>query len=237
MKQIIKCLCLTLPKKLRVDLRLIIDDRNNTEFISMREDIKNISVNFYPTIGVSIIRPREIDENGKFQSAPWNPDDNLGMTKYNFPTFVNELKGIQKDLRIPKLYTYQGKRLELNEAEAEKIRRVFMIGNMTIELSAVVITKADTDGTDMRIEGIKMKFNNERSSVLLTLNDLDSLVYNLDHLDIDSLAMLMYLNYATKPNHPMNFDTAGREAPKPNVDIQPLKKTFASPEDDIEIPT
>ena len=33
---------------------------------------------------------------------------------------------LQEDLKITDLYTYHGKRLELNEEVASKIRRVFM---------------------------------------------------------------------------------------------------------------
>ena len=53
-----------------------------------------------------------------------------------------------------KVHTYHGKRLELNEEVAAKIRRVFMIGNVTLELSAVVVVQQD----ESRVEGIKVKF-------------------------------------------------------------------------------
>lgn len=229
MKQVVKCHCLTIPKKVRVDIRITVDDRNAPEFRSSRDDTQSTSITVYPTISIQLIRPAEIDENGKFNRAPWNPNDSIGMTKYNYPIFVNELMGIQQDMKTPDLYTYQGKRLELNEAVAAKIRRVFRVGSTTLELSAVVISQEGVDN-DERVEGIKMKFNNEQSSVLLTLNELDTLVYTLDHLDVDSVALLMYLNYINKPNHPTSFDTSSS---KPLVDIQPLEKAFASPEDDL----
>ena len=90
-----------------------------------------------------------------------------------------------------------------------------MIGNVTLELSAVVIVQDD----ESRIEGIKMKFNNEQSSVLLTLNELTSLIYNLDHLDVDSVALMLYMNYITKPDKPTTFDSSSLQ--QPVVDILP----------------
>lgn len=230
MKQVVKCHCLTIPKKVRMDIRITVDDRNAPEFRSTRDDAQSTIITVYPTISIQIIRAAEIDENGKFTKAPWNPNDSLGMTKYNYPIFVTELMGIQQDMKTPELYTYQGKRLELNEAAAAKIRRVFRIGSMTLELSAIVISQPGVDGEDTRVEGIKMKFNNEQSSVSLTLNELDTLVYTLNHLDVDSMGLLMYLNYVNKPGNPTKFDTS---ISKPVVDIQPLEKTFASPEDDL----
>ncbi len=233
-KQVVRCHILTIAKKLRVDVRISVDDRFSAMFSSTYDDAKNTSITIYPSIGVQLLKPGGVDENGKVVRAPWNPNDNLGMTKYNFPIFVNELAGIQQDMKTPNLYTYQGKRLELNEEVAAKIRRVFVIGNMMIELSAVVITQDDSvEGVDARVEGIKMKFNNEQSSVQLTLNELNSFVWNLEHTDIDTLCMLMYLNFVNKPTHPRNFDSAGAIAPKPEVDIEPLKKAFASEDDDI----
>lgn len=233
MNQMVRCTVVNIPKKLQVHIRLSVTERNPVKFTNVRDDTKNVSLNIYPTINVQITRPSEMDENGKFKRAPWDPEDTIGMTKYNFPIFVNELIGINKDMRTPNLYTYQGNRLELNEDAASKIRRVFVIGNTTLELSAVVIIQEGVDG-DQRLEGIKLKFNNEKHSVLLTLNDLESLVFNLTHLEIDTLSMLMYLSYVNKPDHPTSFDTTGATGPKPAVDIQPIQKSFASPDDNID---
>ena len=63
-----------------------------------------------------------------------------------------------------------------------------MIGTVTLELTAVVITQQD----ESRVEGIKMKYNNEQSTVLLTLNDLRSLIFTLEHTDIDNVSMSLY---------------------------------------------
>lgn len=217
MKQSVRFLNLTIPGKLRVEVRITVDDRGS-EYVSDFNGNKSASISLMPIIGVSITRPSEIDENGKRVRAPWNPNDSLGMTKYNLPILVEELNGIQEDLKTIDLYTYQGKRLELNEEVAAKIRRVFMIGNTTLELSAVVIVQPEDD---KRVEGIKMKFNNEQSSVLLTLNELSSLSFTLQNMDVDSLAMLMYLNYITKPEKPTLFDSSTLS---PKVDILPKEE-------------
>lgn len=210
MKQYARYQTLLIPGKLRCDLRITVDDRGS-EYSSNKDGNKSTSISLMPIISVGIIRPSELDEAGNRVRAPWNANDNLGMTKFNFPLFIEEIKGIKEDMKIPELYTYHGKRLELNEEIAAKIRRPFVIGSMTVELSAVVITQPD----ESRVEGVKMKFNNEQSTVLLTINELNSLVYNLDHMDIDSLSMFMYLNYITKPEHPTAFNSNNL------VDIQP----------------
>lgn len=211
MKQNVKYQSLIIPGKLRLEVRISVDERN-AEYQSTFEGNKSTGINFLPIVSLNIIRPTEVDENGQRVKARFNPNDNLGMTKYNIGLFTTELGGMINDLKTPELYEYHGKRLELNEAVAEKVRRPFMIGNITVELSAVVIIKAD----DTRVEGVKLKFNNEQSSVLLTLNELNALHFTLDHLDVDSIALLMYLNYVEKPNHPTSFNEV-----LPEVDIKP----------------
>jgi hypothetical protein len=213
MKQVVRYQNLVIPSKLRTEVRITVDDRG-AEYTSNFEGNKSTSISLFPIVSITLTRQGETDDNGNRVKAPWNPNDNLSMTKYNLPVFINELIGIQQDMKIPELYTYQGNRLELNEEVAQKTRRVFMIGNVTLELSPLVIMQAD----ETRVEGIKMKFNNEQSSVLLTLNELDSLSFNIRNLDIDSIAFLMYTNYITKPNNPKNFDNRSLA---PKTDIQP----------------
>lgn len=215
MKQSVRFQNLILAGKLRCEIRIIVDDNRSVEYKSTFENNQSTGITLFPIISLIILRPSEIDDNGYRVKAPWNMNDSIGMTKYNFPTFLNNLKEIKDDMKTPELYTYQGKRLELNEEIAEKSRKVFPIGNAVIELVPVVIVQQD----DSRIEGIRMKFNNESSTVLLSLNDIDALIYNLEYMDIDSIALLMYLNYITKPNKPTMFDSSSLSSPK--VDIVP----------------
>lgn len=214
MKQNVKYRSLVIPGKLTIEVRIMIDDRGG-EYLSSFDGNKSTSVSFFPIVSITLTKPAELDDNGNRVRAPWNPNDNLGMTKFNMPIMYNNLKAIQEDMKTPELYTYHGKRLELNEEAAAKIRKVYLIGNTTIELSAVVVLNT---ADDSRVEGIKMKFNNEQSSVLLTLNELDSLIYNLGHMDVDSIAFLMYLNYINKPDKPKTFDASTLT---PKVDIAP----------------
>lgn len=222
MKQMVRYRCLAIAGKLTMDIRITIDDRS-AEYTSMFDGNKSTSITFYPIITLSLTKPMETDENGNRIRPPWNPNDNLGMTKFNLPIFFNELRGIREDMKIPDLYKYHGKRLELNEEVATKIRRVFIIGNTTLELSAVVVINT---ADESRVEGIKMKFNNEQSSVLLTLNEVDSLIYNIDHLNTDAIAFMMYMNYITRPEKPKNLD-AKTIAPMV-VDIKPKPEEFPS---------
>lgn len=216
MKQTVKYRILSIPGKVTVEVRIAVDD-HGAEFNSNMDGIKFTSLNIYPIITIGITRLGERDENGMRVKAPYNPNDSLGMTKFNLPVLYDELCGIQNDMKKPELYTYHGKRLELNEELAEKIRRVFMVGNTTVELSAVVITQTD----ESRVEGIKMKFNNEASSVLLTLNELTSLVYNIDHLDIDNVAINMYKAYIAGDHKSATSSGYTVDFPLPPVDIVP----------------
>lgn len=212
-KQYVRYQGLIIPSKLRLDIRLTIDERGG-EYVSSNADISSSNITFFPIIGLTITRKNEIDENGQKIKIPFNPNDTLNMSKFTMPLLANNLKGIQKDLLIIDMYKYQGKRLELNEKLAEEKRRVFMVGNTTLELTIVVIVQED----ESRVEGIKMKFNNEQSSVLLTLNELDSLVYTLDHLDVDSIAFLLYINYVNRKDPPKIFNNNNIQ---PIVDIIP----------------
>lgn len=215
MKHVLRYNCFTIPDKLRGDIRISFDDNRTPELSSVWEGNDMYNVNLFPLFSLGIIRKTELNDEGVYQKAPWNPNDNLGMTKYNLPIFLKELLGIQKDLEIPELYTYHGNRLELNEEIASKIRRPFMVGNTTVELSAVIITQMD----DTRVEGIKIKFNNEQSSVMLTLNDLTSLVYNLEKLNMDNLALQIYSSFKNKKDL--------KEIPQNNsVDILPKMNSF-----------
>ena len=90
-------------------------------------------------------------------------------------------------------------------------------------LPSVTLLEGVNRVDDTRVEGIKMKFNNEQSSVLLTLNELDSLVFNLRNMDVDSVALLLYLNYINKPAGTKNFNA---NALTPKVDIAPKESEF-----------
>jgi len=218
-KQIIRFTNLIIPTKLRSEVRIVIESHRSPEYISNFNDDKYTSISLQPLVTLVIVRQTESDENGDRRKAPWNPNDALSMTKVTLPVFVNELIGIQQDLKTPELYTYTGKRLELNEEAAAKVRRVFMVGNMTLELSAVVIVQLD----DTRVEGIKMKFNNEQSSVLLTLNEIEALGFNLKNLDIDSISMLMYIHFTTKSGNG-NGKSMNQNTFKQNTKVDILPK-------------
>ena len=215
MKQIVKYRILNITGKLTMEIRLTVEN-NGGEYISMRDGNRYTNVNLSPVIGLSLLKASETDENGNKIAAPWNRNDHLSMTKYNLPILYEELHGIQQDMKKPELYKYQGNRLELNEGLAEEVRRVFMISQTTVELSAVVIVQPD----ETRVEGIKMKLNNEQSVVLLTLNELNSLVFNIDHIDVDNTALLMFNNFVKNADS-INTTTTEFNFPLPAVDIVP----------------
>ena len=197
MKKSIKYKLLTIPNKIQVDLKIITDDSGgplSTEFVSTTKDF--ISLNLYPLVTISIVRPYEIDESGVKRRAPWNQNDSLPLTRYTLPIFLKEFLDLKKDLEIQELYTYIENRLELNDVVAEKIVRKFKVGNNSVELAPVVISLID----DSRVEGIKLKINNEESTVLLTLNDIESLSYVLKSTQFDQLVLTLYNIYKGNKN-------------------------------------
>lgn len=211
MKQTIRYRFLVIPTKLSAEIRITFDP-SQSEYNSSYEGGTSTSISLFPFISITLTRPSEVDENGKFSRGQYNPNDTLTMTKFTLPIFIRELTAICNDMRIPEMYSYTGSRLDLNDTEAEKARRVFMIATTTLELVPVVIEQLD----DTRVEGVKMKFNNEQSSVALTINELDALVYNLNHLDPDNLALQLYTSNTHKDTAKANVDK-----PKPYVDIAP----------------
>lgn len=224
MKETLKYQFLAIPGKMRGEIRLIIDERSVYQGSS--DNGKTTSLTFFPFISLSITRPFETDDSGNRIRPQWNPSDTLSMTKFNLPVFLRELKSIIKDMTIPELYTYTGNRLELNDSTAEKIRKVFTIATTTVELSAVVVVQPD----DSRVEGIKIKFNNEQSSLMLTFNEVTSLAYNLDHMNVDTVALQMYSKFCKTGEQKtlMNPVLASTK-----VDIPPVKSEFS---DDDDVP-
>ena len=85
-------------QELRVDVKVITDDSNVSEYVSSGGDV--CSLTLYPLVSISIVRGFEIDENGVRVRPPWNPNDSLPLTKYNVAVFLKELKEIANDMKI-----------------------------------------------------------------------------------------------------------------------------------------
>lgn len=189
MKRSLKYNLLVVPNKIKVDEKIILDDQMPAEYTSLNNDV--VSLSLFPLITISITRPFELDESGVKKRPPWNPNDSLPMTKYSLPIFVRELKELCSDLRIKELYNYTNRRLELNEDLAEKVTKTFKVGNNGVQLKPVVIALPD----DTRVEGAKLKINNEDSVVLLTVNELDSLLFTLCRSNYDQVALMLFSQY------------------------------------------
>lgn len=215
MKQIVRYRFMTIPNKLYADVRVTVDENSRTETKNSYEGGKSTNLVLLPMINVQILRPLETDETGRRFRPMSNLNDSIGLTKFNYPIFVNELTGIYEDMRTPDLYVYTGDRLDLNEKAAEKIRRAFTVGRSSIEFRAVVIEQPTDSGTVERIEGIKMKFNNEDSTVLLTLREIESMLWIMKGIDIDNIVLTMYLSFIERSSY---------EYKKPIVDIEPLSR-------------
>lgn len=213
MKQVIRYRFLTIPNKIRCEINTTVDDR--TIYKSSSDGRSVLSCTPFSYVTISIVRPLERDDNGNVVSS-FNRNDILSISRYNFPLFLDELNAIHKDLKIPELYKYIDKRLELDEEIAGKIRRVIKLADTVIEFSAVVIEQ-DSD-TNPRVEGIKLKFNNEHSSVALTVNDIAVLTHVLNHLDVDTIVLKMLSMHM---NEPGRNTFRQRDMDAPIVDIVP----------------
>lgn len=195
MKKQVKYRVLTIPGKLSLDVKISFDStRGNldSDYTSPVDGNVYTTVNIFPLVLLSIVRSSEIDDTGNRQKAPYNQNDNLGMTRWQFPMFVSELGMMWDAMRTPDLYSYVDKQLVVNDELAESVRRVFLVGrNMVVEMVPVVIVQPD----DSRVEGIRLKFNNEQSVVPLTLNDIECLLLTMRSLDIDSVCLALHVNY------------------------------------------
>ena len=226
MKQTIRYRFLNIPRKVTGEIRITLDDRS-VEYHSQYEGGSGVSIRMTPFITLNITRPSEMDENGRYIRPPFNPNDSLTMTKFNLPVFLENLNGIIEGMKTKALYSYMGKRLELNAELAEKVRRVFTIANTIVEMAPVILLPDD----ESRIEGIKVKFNNENSSFSLSINEMQSLAWNLNHLDVDNLAFALYRAYANPAQNPMSKENSyASNIPKSTVDISP-KTDFMMPDE------
>jgi len=227
MKQIVRYRFINIPTKLIGEIRITVDDRS-AEYQAAFDGGRATNVTLYPVINLQIMKiTTEITDTGAVRRVPWDMNDSIGLTKFTYPIFLNELIAINESMKIPELYTYRGTRLEMNETLAEKIRKVFIIGNTTIEFTPQVIELNE----NTVVEGIKIKFNNEKSSVLLTLNELSSLLYALKKLDIDLVSIQMYTNFIDRPK--AEFKQSSRKqfvdiSPKPSKKAEPVEEPVVS---------
>lgn len=185
---------MTIPSKLTGDIHLRIDDKSRDFRQVLGDDVSNISIQLLPIINVNITRPLEKDADGLYIKRAWNPNDSLGMTKYQLAIFIDNWKKIYNDMKIPSLYIYTGDQLDLNEKEAKNVRRVFTAGSQVVELMPIVIY----DENKKAKEGIKMKINDENSTVHLSLDESLGLITIVNNLDVDTITLMMYNNYIRK---------------------------------------
>ena len=233
MKKTAKARVLIIPSKLTVDISVTFDSERSQRFgtgeiVSDYNGDIYTTLNLAPLIILAITRTGEMDENGVRQRPAYNQGDRLAMTRYQLPIFINALDRTYESLKIPEMFSYVSKRLTVNEELAEKARRVFAIGTYTtVELVPVVILQPD----ETRIEGIKVKFNNEDSTVLLTLNDVESLLFNLKTMNVDSTVMMLYRNYLSGST----ATAATQRLPQQprTVDIKPKADEFYLPEEEV----
>jgi hypothetical protein len=221
MKRQIKYRVATIANKLSLDLLVIVDTNQrfgNPEFVSENDGTKFISLNIMPLIKITILRTSERNDDGGWQRAPYNPSDGLAMTRYTYPIFTLELERMNEAMRIPELYSYVNKQLQLNDALAEKHRRVFQTGRTVIEMVPIVIVQPDDE---TRVEGIRLKFNNEQSSVSLTLNDIESLLFTLKTMNVDSLTTLLYTSYLKDDIFYKSGEGDSNPTSSSSVDIRP----------------
>jgi hypothetical protein len=213
------------PNKLGVEIRVTVDPNRrygNGEFISTGADgavYTTLSVS--PLIVISILRPGEVTDTGLRVRAPYNNNDHLRLNTAQTPIFAAELNNIMDAIKIPEMFSYAGKRLIVNEELAQAKRRTFTIGGgnlgTVVDMVPVVILQPD----ETRVEGIQLKFNDDSSSVLLTLNDMESLYHCVKNTQFDHIALDMYVHFCRTGQQPaeQKVTTPGSSGPRlPMID-------------------
>jgi hypothetical protein len=180
--------------KLNINLRLALDDQSERFSSGVRISTNQtgdeyINVNLYPMLSLIIHRENIVVE-GVSQRAPFNRDDMITLSRSTIPIFIHNFDRLLKEFETPELYKYIEDRLELNDKLAEAYRKRFMVGPSIVELVPVII-----DDGDSKMEGIRMKFNVEDSTVVLTMNEAIRLSYTIKNLNIDALALQIYLEF------------------------------------------
>ena len=213
MRQIVRYRFMTIPNKLVGEIRITVDEKQ-AEYGSLFDGGKATNITLYPVINLQMLKNNSEVNDAGLRTRTWDINDSIGLTKFTLPIFLSELKSLETDMKIPELYSYHGTRLEINQELADKVRKVFMIGNTTVEFSPVLLEQEDN-----RLEGIKIKFNNEKSSMLMTINELTALVYNIESIDVDSVALTMYTNFVQR--RATEYKPVKQRNSAPVVDITP----------------
>lgn len=197
MKKVIRYNLGTIPKKLIFEFRMTFDDSDRFHAGLRTNIVENgdtfIQLQLFPIINITIFRENIQNADGIFQRKEFDPNDNLLLTRYSLPIFINNLERLMQDFKIPELYHFIGNRLEVNDKLQKEYKRVFMINRMAISLIPVVIEEGDVEHTYH--EGISMEFNSENNNVLLTLDDISSLLYILKNINMDIMAIELFNNF------------------------------------------
>lgn len=179
---------ITIPEKLKGTIRLSID-MAAAEYRSFGDYANTTAISIFPYIDLQILRPMVFDEATGRNVRPKTGDrgDWLPMNKFNFPMFCREFGEACDSLKIREMYAYTGTRLDLNDALAETHKRSFKIGDYAVEIIPTIL-----ETEQERLEGLRITINSEPHSVSLTLNEITSLRWSLEHLDVDNLALTLY---------------------------------------------
>lgn len=199
MKHVLRYLLFSITNKIRCEVRCIINDIPNSIYYHQHKEGEiTDSLSLRPFITVTILRDKR-------EFPGWLISDTLGLNKVSYPTFVKELKKMQETLKISDMYQYKEDPvtkfnvcLGVNEELANRHRQIFKPYNSQI---MVEITPTATEFSD-RVYGVatltkavKIKFNNEESSVVLNEEEFDALVSSLDKADMDMITLHMYQQY------------------------------------------
>lgn len=183
---------ITIPKKLKMEIKLIVED-NKSEYINSSGEDTFATIRLFPMITLGIVREVQRDDTGLIIKQPFVLSDTLTMSRYTLAIFKSEFEDIFRLIKEKDVYTYHGKRLELNEKIVEEIRKVFKISRNVVEIMPTLLISPDD--MDEKIEGVKLKFNNENSSVLLSINDMIALIETMNNISIDTITTWMYKEF------------------------------------------
>lgn len=149
-----------------------------------------IRISPYPFITIDIMGRLE-----KYEE--WNANFSVTMNRKDLFMLILSLKGIYKKFSEDKDLFYYNEQNELvvNGVRADNAKVVISVGNKTLWFQPCVVTNEEDK---VSYEGLFMVINSPDYYTYLTYVELEYLIYELSHIDMNSLSLLL-IDVCSKP--------------------------------------
>ena len=184
---------------LKVLVSVIVDTNNLSSFkgkVSNNASITKsklsgtdlISINIHPYVTIDFTSYNDITE-AKNSGVYISNACKLYLNKYNLFLFIHHLRKIERDFIANKdLYYYSNNKLILNKEVGERISIQIPIGDKIVMMKPIVV---EVGGGQKEHEGILLALNDLSYSTTLTYTEMNYLLFILNKLDIDNIAINM----------------------------------------------